>query len=124
MVRFLLPALQMNTILGKTNRRQILDARRHEFFPEADGTLAICCMSYILIQSPEGWPPTSETEECTRFYDAKPFLDYTSTYWGIHAAACFNAAVSLKTVEFCQYREVVDMWARFLQFRYAQILSK
>jgi ankyrin repeat protein len=101
---------------------EFLDARRHEFFPEADGTLALSCMSYILIQSP-AFPTDGSDEVLDLFSIQQPFLEYASTYWGIHAATCFNLAVRCKVYELCQAQLASNMWTRVVQLKQKKMTS-
>jgi len=78
-------------------------------FPSAHGELAITCITYLSLNDFYGVKLSTKGDHdklSSKFH----FLNYAVSYWGIHAAICFDAEVERTTRDFLDNRPLFELW--------------
>ena len=88
---------------------EYLQERAKILFPSAHGELAITCLTYLSLNNFYN-VKLSTQDDCKELSSKFHILDYAVSYWGVHAAICFNAEVERTTYEFLNNRPPFELW--------------
>jgi ankyrin repeat protein len=94
---------------------EYLEARRLKLFPVAEAQLAASCLAYLLRDCTNTRLPLTG-DEFNQLSRDSPFLDYATSYWGVHAVTCYQDEVRSLTAEFISKPIKLDCWTQRFEF--------
>jgi hypothetical protein len=97
---------------------EYLQERAKILFPSAHGELAITCLTYLSLN--DFYDVKLSTKDDRKELSSKfHLLDYAVSYWGVHAAICFDAEVERTTYEFLDNRPPFELWNQLYEAKEA-----